>query len=97
MSFFEMPSAGGQDLVFPHHENEIAQSQAAAFGCEDESHLHDGQDFVRYWVRPTVASSLVFGDSPWVISQPSISGSQRFRKCRQREDEQVVGELFYYP
>lgn len=30
--------AGGVDLVFPHHENEIAQSEAAT-----------GQPFVRYW------------------------------------------------
>ncbi|MHB8107601.1 MAG: cysteine--tRNA ligase [Candidatus Cryosericum sp.] len=32
---------GGEDLIFPHHENEIAQSEAA-FG---------GQQFVRYWVH----------------------------------------------
>ena len=31
---------GGQDLVFPHHENEIAQSEAAA-----------GGEFCRYWVH----------------------------------------------
>jgi cysteinyl-tRNA synthetase len=31
---------GGQDLVFPHHENEIAQSEAAT-----------GQRFVRYWLH----------------------------------------------
>jgi len=31
---------GGQDLVFPHHENEIAQTEAAL-----------GKDFVRYWVH----------------------------------------------
>jgi len=33
--------AGGQDLVFPHHENELAQSTCA----------HDGADFARYWVH----------------------------------------------
>ncbi|MBI3030992.1 MAG: cysteine--tRNA ligase [Candidatus Rokubacteria bacterium] len=32
--------AGGEDLVFPHHENEIAQSEAAT-----------GRPFVRYWVH----------------------------------------------
>ncbi len=32
---------GGQDLVFPHHENELAQSTCA----------HDGADYVRYWVH----------------------------------------------
>jgi cysteinyl-tRNA synthetase len=31
---------GGKDLVFPHHENEIAQSEAAT-----------GKPFVRYWVH----------------------------------------------
>jgi len=33
--------AGGQDLVFPHHENEMAQSTCA----------HDGDPFARYWVH----------------------------------------------
>jgi cysteinyl-tRNA synthetase len=31
---------GGKDLVFPHHENEIAQSEAAF-----------GKNFVRYWIH----------------------------------------------
>jgi cysteinyl-tRNA synthetase len=31
---------GGEDLVFPHHENEIAQSEAAT-----------GKQFVRYWLH----------------------------------------------
>ena len=31
---------GGQDLIFPHHENEIAQSEA-----------HTGKPFVRYWLH----------------------------------------------
>ena len=33
---------GGQDLQFPHHENEIAQSEAA---------LGDGKPFVSYWMH----------------------------------------------
>jgi len=32
---------GGVDLVFPHHENEIAQSEAAT-----------GKPFVRFWLHP---------------------------------------------
>ena len=32
---------GGQDLIFPHHENEIAQSVCA----------HDGAPFVKYWMH----------------------------------------------
>lgn len=31
---------GGQDLIFPHHENEIAQSEAAS-----------GKPFVKYWLH----------------------------------------------
>jgi cysteinyl-tRNA synthetase len=31
---------GGQDILFPHHENEIAQSEAAS-----------GKPFVRYWLH----------------------------------------------
>jgi len=31
---------GGQDLVFPHHENEVAQSEAAA-----------GEPFAKYWAH----------------------------------------------
>src|SRR5512136_1096492 len=32
---------GGVDLIFPHHENEIAQSECAT-----------GRPFVRYWIHP---------------------------------------------
>ena len=32
--------AGGEDLIFPHHENEIAQSEAA-----------NGKPFAKYWVH----------------------------------------------
>ncbi len=32
---------GGQDLIFPHHENEIAQSTCA----------HDGKPLARFWVH----------------------------------------------
>jgi cysteinyl-tRNA synthetase len=35
---------GGEDLVFPHHEDEIAQSEGAAL-------QPDGQHFVKYWVH----------------------------------------------
>ena len=31
---------GGNDLIFPHHENEIAQSEA-----------HTGKEFSRYWIH----------------------------------------------
>ncbi len=40
---------GGRDLVFPHHENEIAQSEAAT-----------GEQFTRYWMH--VGALRVEGD-----------------------------------
>ena len=41
---------GGQDLQFPHHENEIAQSEAANF---DSTHSHDGKScqMANYWMH----------------------------------------------
>ncbi len=33
--------SGGKDLIFPHHENEIAQSECA----------HNGAPFARYWLH----------------------------------------------
>jgi cysteinyl-tRNA synthetase len=33
--------AGGRDLIFPHHENELAQSRCA----------HNGAEFARYWLH----------------------------------------------
>ena len=32
--------SGGQDLIFPHHENEIAQSECA-----------NGKPFAHYWMH----------------------------------------------
>ncbi|WVU11135.1 cysteine--tRNA ligase [Natranaerobius thermophilus JW/NM-WN-LF] len=43
MKYLDTPldiHAGGSDLVFPHHENEVAQSEAAT-----------GQDFCKYWMH----------------------------------------------
>ena len=37
--------------VFPHHENEIAQSQAAACDHDRQHMTRDGRDFVRYWMH----------------------------------------------
>ena len=36
--------AGGEDLIFPHHENEIAQSDAQSECC-------NGKIFARYWMH----------------------------------------------
>ncbi|MDR1727217.1 MAG: cysteine--tRNA ligase [Acidobacteriota bacterium] len=50
---------GGIDLVFPHHENEIAQSECAT-----------GKPFVRYWVHPEF---LVVGGDKMSKSLGNIS------------------------
>jgi cysteinyl-tRNA synthetase len=46
---------GGQDLQFPHHENEIAQSEAAHSEAVrgEAAHKHDGQScqMVNYWMH----------------------------------------------
>jgi cysteinyl-tRNA synthetase len=39
---------GGADLQFPHHENEIAQSEGALYGQE---HQEGDQPFVNYWMH----------------------------------------------
>lgn len=39
---------GGADLQFPHHENEIAQSEGALYG---QNHQAGDQPFVNYWMH----------------------------------------------
>jgi cysteinyl-tRNA synthetase len=41
----------GRQQVFPHHENELAQSQAAGCRCGDQEHMVGGRDFVRFWMH----------------------------------------------
>ena len=51
---------GGVDLVFPHHENEIAQSEAAT-----------GKPYVKHWVHAAHSSSKVRRcPNRWAISLP---------------------------
>ena len=60
------PPTGGRDLVSPHHENELAQSRAAAGSCAcGSNHQHhetippadgaagreENRGFVRYWLH----------------------------------------------
>src|SRR6266571_4851064 len=58
--------SGGSDLIFPHHENEIAQSEAAT-----------GKPFVRYWLH--AEHLIVNGEkmsSRWGISTPCATSSR---------------------
>ena len=55
--------AGGEDLIFPHHENEIAQSEAA-----------NDKPFAKYWMHNAFPEHRQPQDvqNPWAIS--SLSG-----------------------
>lgn len=55
---------GGSDLVFPHHENEIAQSEGAS-----------GQPFVRYWMHNNM---LTFGEKKMSKSLGNIMTVREF-------------------
>lgn len=55
---------GGMDLVFPHHENEIAQSEASS-----------GKHFAKYWMHNNM---LTFGDKKMSKSLGNIMTARDF-------------------
>ncbi len=55
---------GGMDLIFPHHENEIAQSE----GCT-------GQQFVKYWMHNNMVN---FGDQKMSKSLGNVVTGRSF-------------------
>ncbi len=55
---------GGADLIFPHHENEIAQSEGAT-----------GKPFVKYWMHNNM---LTFGDKKMSKSLGNIKTARAF-------------------
>ncbi len=55
---------GGMDLIFPHHENEIAQSEGAT-----------GKPFVKYWMHNNM---LTFGDKKMSKSLGNIMKARDF-------------------
>ncbi len=65
---------GGLDLVFPHHENESAQSRCA----------HAGRPFVRYWMH----NGLVNMGSEKMSK--SVGNIALVRDLLQREDGEVI-------
>src|SRR5438477_439533 len=60
--------AGGEDLIFPHHENEIAQSEAKT-----------GKPFSRYWLH--VRFLLVEGEKMSRSCSGSWNNLTRFSMC----------------
>ncbi|KRL92618.1 cysteine--tRNA ligase [Limosilactobacillus equigenerosi] len=67
--------AGGQDLQFPHHENEIAQSEAAT-----------GQKFVNYWLHN---GFVTVGDDNEKMSK-SLGNFVTVHDLIQQEDPAVI-------
>ncbi len=57
---------GGMDLLFPHHENEIAQSEACS-----------GKAFVKYWMHNNMIN---FGDRKMSKSLGNIKTTREFLK-----------------
>ena len=63
--------SGGEDLKFPHHENEIAQSEAC-FGCQQWVNywLHMGKDacIMGLWALCSIThnSEACFGCHQWI-------------------------------
>jgi cysteinyl-tRNA synthetase len=55
---------GGMDLIFPHHENEIAQSEGAT-----------GKPFVKYWMHNNM---ITFGDKKMSKSLGNIKTAREF-------------------
>jgi cysteinyl-tRNA synthetase len=72
---------GGLDLVFPHHENEIAQSRAAGYG------------FARYWMHNGLVS--VAGEKMSKSLGNSLLVSQVLRRVRPPELRYYLGQAHY--
>jgi len=75
---------GGLDLVFPHHENEIAQSEAAT-----------GKPFVRYWLHnglTRIATKLAGGEIKAEKMSKSLGNIRTITSLL----EQITGETIRY-
>ncbi len=70
--------AGGQDLIFPHHENEIAQTECAT----------GKQPFVRYWLHNGFVT--MSGDK----MAKSVGNIVSLRDALKRYDPHVIRLLF---
>jgi cysteinyl-tRNA synthetase len=72
---------GGLDLVFPHHENEIAQSRAAGYG------------FARFWMHNGLVS--VAGEKMSKSLGNSLIVSEVLRRVRPPELRYYLGQAHY--
>jgi cysteinyl-tRNA synthetase len=62
---------GGMDLIFPHHENEVAQSEGSF-----------GKDFVKYWVHWNMIN---FGDKKMSKSIGNVRTAREFLSSYEAE------------
>jgi cysteinyl-tRNA synthetase len=72
---------GGVDLIFPHHENEIAQSRAAGYG------------FARYWVHNAVLG--VAGEKMSKSLGNSLRVEEMLETVRPAELRYYLGQAHY--
>jgi cysteinyl-tRNA synthetase len=72
---------GGVDLIFPHHENEIAQSKAAGYG------------FARYWMHNAVLG--VAGEKMSKSLGNSLRVEEMLERVRPAELRYYLGQAHY--
>jgi cysteinyl-tRNA synthetase len=72
---------GGQDLIFPHHENERAQSRAA------------GDEFARYWVHHGLVT--VVGAKMSKTTGNALAAVEALRRVRPPELRYYLGQAHY--
>jgi cysteinyl-tRNA synthetase len=72
---------GGQDLIFPHHENERAQSQAA------------GDGFARYWVHHGLVT--IAGTKMSKTAGNALAAADALQRVRPQELRYYLGQAHY--
>jgi len=72
---------GGQDLIFPHHENERAQSRSA------------GDDFARYWVHHGLVT--IVGTKMSKTAGNALAAADALRRVRPQELRYYLGQAHY--
>ena len=72
---------GGQDLIFPHHENERAQSRSA------------GDEFARYWVHHGLVT--IVGKKMSKTTGNALAAADALQRVRPQELRYYLGQAHY--
>ena len=72
---------GGQDLIFPHHENERAQSRAA------------GDEFARYWIHHGLVT--IAGTKMSKTAGNALAVADALQRVRPQELRYYLGQAHY--